>query len=133
MKKLILATAVLLAVSMPALAGFLYGGVSLITVTTAQTNSPTFYTNTGYVYAPGITITNNTLSATNSYCGLFRFSIDNGTTWFTNNSPVFIPTNTAAAQYSIPSQSFQFPVLEQMLVITNTANTLPIQINATTP
>ncbi len=133
MKKLILTCAVLLAVSIPAMAGFLFGGVSLLTVVTAQTNGPTFYTNSGYIYAPQITVTNATLSATNSYVGVFRFSVDNGTTWFTNSSPAFYPTNTVGQTYVIQAQSIQYPVLEQLLVITNTANTIPIQINATSP
>ncbi len=126
-------TLIFLALVCGARAGYLFGGVSLTTITTAQSNSPSFYTNSGYIYAPQVTVTNANLSASNSYSGLLRFSIDGGSTWFTNNSPVFIPTNSAGQTYVIQAQSFQFPVIEQMLVITNTANTGLIQINATSP
>ena len=133
MRKLILIFALSALVCVTARAGFLFGGVSLTTITTAQTNSPAFYTNSGYIFAPQVTITNAALSISNAYIGLFRFSIDNGTTWFTNSSPVFIPTNTAAMTYVIQPQTFQFPVIEQMLAITNTANTAAISLSATSP
>ena len=113
-------------------AGILFGGFTLTTVTTAQTNSASFYTNTGYIYLPQVTITNNTLSISNAYQGYFRWSFD-GITFYTNNSPIFIPTNTTAATYVVPQQSVALPIIVQMLAITNSANTGTIQVGATSP
>ena len=114
-------------------AGYLFGGMTLSPIITAQSNTPCFYTNSGYLYLPGLTITNTTLSMTGAYAGVFQFSID-GANWYTNGSPIFIPTNTAApAQYIIAAQSAPVPVLVRMLAITNAANTSAISIGATSP
>jgi hypothetical protein len=132
MKKLLsllVLAAVLAGVNSPA--AILIG--SLSTITTAQTNSTTILTNTSYVSIPQVTVSNNVLAITNAYSGLFRFSIDNGTTWFTNNSPVFIPTATNAASYTVYAQTVQIPIQIQLVAITNTANTSTIQIGVTTP
>jgi hypothetical protein len=80
-----------------------------------------------------MTVSNNGLAITNAYSGFFRFSIDNGTTWFTNNSPVFIPTATNAAAYVINAQTIQVPIQVEMTAITNAANTSTIQIGVTSP
>jgi hypothetical protein len=133
MKKFLLAFALLIAVSIPVMAQSLFGGVSLLTIITAQTNSSCFYTNAGYIYVPSVGVTNATLSATNSYAGLLQFSVDNGTTWFTNSSGTWYPTNTIGQGYLIPAQSIPYPILMRFLIITNVANTLPIQIAAKTP
>ena len=106
---------------------------SLSPITTAFTNSATFTTNTAALYLPQVTLSNNGLAITNAYTGAFRFSIDNGTTWFTNNSPLFIPTVTNAASYTIAAQVVSVPIQVQLIATTNTANTSVIQIGATTP
>jgi hypothetical protein len=106
---------------------------SLSTITTATTNSATFLTNTAAVYMPQVTISNNGLAITNAYTGAFRFSIDNGSTWFTNNSPIFTPTSTNAASYTIAGQVIQIPILIQLSATTNAANTTTIQLGATSP
>lgn len=106
---------------------------SLTTVVTAQTNTATFVTNTAYVSIPQVTVSNGGLDITNAYTGFFRFSIDNGTTWFTNNSPVFIPTATNAASYTITAQTVQIPIQVQMLAITNAADTHQVQLGVSTP
>lgn len=106
---------------------------SMSTITTAQTNSAVIQTNTAYISIPQVTVSNNGLAITNAYSGYFRFSIDGGTTYFTNNSPVFIPTATNAASYTITAQTIQIPIQIQLLAITNTANTSTIQIGASSP
>ena len=107
---------------------------SLSTITTATTNSASFATNTASIYLPQVTISNNGLAFTNSYIGAFRFSIDNGTTWFTNNSPVFIPTATNAASYTISAQVVQIPIQIQLLATTNViSGQTTIQLGATSP
>jgi len=136
MKKLLLflALAVFLAVflaAFPARATILIGGLSPIT--TAQTNSATILTNTAYVSVPQVSVSNNGLAITNAYWGCFRFSIDNGSTWFTNNSPIFNPAVTNAGTTVIFAQTIQVPIQVQMLAITNTANTSQIQIGVSTP
>jgi len=134
MKKIIAIFALLLVCAAVSLrAAYLFGGMTLSTVVTASTNSPTFYTNTGYVYLPQVTITNGPLSITNAYYGYFRFSIDGGVTFFTNNSPVYIPQTTAATNVVITPQAAPIPVIVQMFAVTNTANTGAIQIGATSP
>jgi hypothetical protein len=106
---------------------------SLSPITTATTNSPTFATNTAYVSLPQISVSNNGLAISNAYNGSFRFSIDNGTTWFTNNSPQFNPATTNAGVTVILAQTVQIPIQVQMLATTNTANTSTIQIGVTSP
>lgn len=106
---------------------------SLSTITTAQTNTPTFQTNTAYLSIPQISVSNNGLAITNAYVGSFRFSIDNGTTWFTNSSPQFYPAVTNAGTAVIYAQTVQIPIQIQMVAITNTANTTTIQIGVTSP
>ena len=134
MKKSVSALLVLLVFALlSARAAYLFGGMTLTTVVTATTNSPAFYTNTGYVYLPQVTITNNALSITNAYYGYFRFSIDGGNTYFTNNSPVYIPQTTAATNVVILPQAAPIPVIVEMYAVTNTANTGAIQIGATSP
>src|ERR1017187_1880216 len=97
-------------------AGIIIGNFTLTTITTAQSNTVPVFTNTAYFYIPQIvTITNNTLSISNAYIGMFRYSPDNGTTWFTNNCPVFIPTNAAAMTYTIGAQQFQVPMVMELL------------------
>ena len=133
MKKLISFAVVIavLAVTFSAHAGYLFGGMTLSPITTAQTNSPTFITNNAYVSIPALSVTNNALAITNAYIGVFRYSPDNGTTWFTNSSPVFTPTQTGATNYPLSAQSFSIPLQFQMLAITNTANTSTINIGVT--
>lgn len=131
MKKLILLTSILALATSMASAIPLFGSLSAIT--TAATNSATFMTNTALVYLPQVTISNNGLAITNAYTGAFRFSIDNGTTWFTNNSPIFTPTSTNAASYTIASQVVSIPIQVQLLATTNAANTLALQLGATSP
>jgi hypothetical protein len=133
MKKLILYATVFAVFGsvFAARAGYLFGGMTLSTITTAQTNSPTFITNNAYVTIPALSVTNNALSITNAYIGVFRYSPDNGTTWFTNSSPVFTPTQTGATNYPINAQSFAIPLEFQMLAITNAANTSVINIGVT--
>jgi hypothetical protein len=111
-------------------AGTLIGSQS--TITTATTNSATFITNTVNVNLPQVFVANNGLSITNAYYGFFRWSFDN-TTFYTNTSPVFIPTVTNAASYTIQAQTVAVPVYIQLLAVTNTANTSVITIGATTP
>ena len=132
MKKLFafLALAVFLA-GIDARAAILIG--SLSPITTLTTNSTTFQTNTAYVNIPQITVSNNGLSITNAYNGSFRFSIDNGNTWFTNNSPQFNPATTNAGVTVITAQTVQIPIAVQMLATTNTANTSTISIGVTSP
>ena len=132
MKKLFtfLALAVFLA-GIDARASILIG--SLSPITTLTTNSTAFQTNTAYVNIPQITVSNNGLSITNAYNGSFRFSIDNGNTWFTNNSPQFNPATTNAGVTVITAQTVQIPIAIQMLATTNTANTSTISIGVTTP
>ena len=132
MKKLFafLALAVFLA-GIDARAAILIG--SLSPITTLTTNSTTFQTNTAYVSIPQITVSNNGLSITNAYNGSFRFSIDNGNTWFTNNSPQFNPATTNAGVTVITAQTVQIPIAVQMLATTNTANTSTISIGVTSP
>jgi hypothetical protein len=114
-------------------AAILLGG--LTTVVTAQTNTTTFQTNTAYLSIPQVTVSNGGLSTNTAYSGFFRFSIDNGTTWFTNNSPNFTPTSTNSASYPIAAQTIQVPIQVQMLAITNVSpnNNLPIQLGITSP
>ena len=134
MKKLfatILFSAAILLVANLASAVPLFG--SLSPVSTATTNSTTFMTNTAAVYVPQVTVSNNGLAITNAYTGAFRFSIDNGSTWFTNNSPIFTPTATNAASYTIAAQVIQIPIQVQLLATTNAANTTAIQLGATSP
>jgi len=114
----------------PARAGILIG--SLTTITTAQTNSPTFVTNNAYISIPQVTISNNGLSATNSYTGCFRWSLD-GTTFFTNNTPIFNPSVTNAGSVTIAPQVVTVPVYVQMLAITNPAAVGAIQLGVTSP
>lgn len=114
-------------------AGQLFGSFQLTTLTTAQSNSPPFYTNLASVFIPSCSVTNVALSISNAYIGVYRFSLDGGSTYFTNGSPVFIPTNTAAATYAIPGQFVQIPIIIEMLAITNTANTGTIQLGVTSP
>ena len=130
--KTFLAITLALTLCLSAQAGILFGGFTLTTINTAQTNSASFYTNTGYIYLPRVTITKNTLAISNAYQGYFRWSFD-GVTFYTNNSPIFIPTNTAAATYVVPQQSVALPIIVQMLAITNIANTGSIQVGATSP
>lgn len=112
-------------------AGILIG--SLSPITTAQTNTPTFQTNTAYLSVPQISVSNNGLAISNAYTGSFRFSIDNGATWFTNNSPQFNPAVTNAGTIIINAQTIPVPIQVQMVAITNTANTSTIQIGVTSP
>lgn len=112
-------------------AGILIG--SLSPITTAQTNTPTFHTNTAYLSVPQISVSNNGLAISNAYTGSFRFSIDNGATWFTNNSPQFNPAVTNAGTIIINAQTIPVPIQVQMVAITNTANTSTIQIGVTSP
>lgn len=114
-------------------AGILIGGYTLVNITTSQTNSPSFSTNVAYAYIPQVTVTNASISATNSYYGVFRFSLDGGITFFTNNSPVFTPTNLTASQYVIPAQSASIPIVIQFLFVTNTVNTGIIGVGLTSP
>ena len=106
---------------------------SLSPITTAQTNSTTFQTNTAYVSIPQISVSNNGLAITNAYIGSFRFSIDGGTTWFTNSSPQFNPAATNAGTTIITAQTVQIPIQIQMVAITNSANTSTIQIGVSSP
>ena len=112
-------------------AGILIG--SLSPITTALTNSATFQTNTAYLSVPQISVSNNGLAITNAYTGSFRFSIDGGTTFFTNNSPQFNPASTNAGTYAINAQTIQIPIMVQMIATTNAANTSTIQIGVTSP
>lgn len=111
-------------------AGTLIGALS--TVTTAQTNTPTFVTNTATITLPQIYVSNGNITATNSYSGYFRWSLD-GTTFFTNGSPAFSPTATNAATYNIAPQTVSVPVYVQMLAITNASQNGTIQIGVFTP
>lgn len=131
MKKLIFSLITLLLLTASAVkAGILIG--SLSAVTTAQTNSATFQTNTAYVSLPQITVSNNGLAITNAYTGYFRWSFDN-TTFYTNSSPVFVPTTTNAGSATIAAQSVAVPIYIQMVAITNAANTSAIQLGVTSP
>ena len=114
-------------------AGILIGTLSPIV--TSQTNTPTFQTNTAYVSLPQITVSNGAMAISNAYTGSFRFSIDNGTTWFTNNSAQFQPTTNAAASYVIAAQTVQIPIQVQMTAITNVtgANNVQITLGVTSP
>jgi hypothetical protein len=116
--------------SAPARAGIIIGTLSPIT--TASTNSSTFVTNTVYLNLPVVLVANNGLAITNAYSGLFRYSFDN-TTFYTNASPVFYPTVTNAASYTIQAQAISVPIYIQLLAITNSANTVTINIGASTP
>ena len=111
-------------------AGTLLG--SLTTVTTSQTNSATFVTNTAVITLPTIYVSNGNVSATNSYTGYFRWSLDN-VTFYTNGSPAFSPSATNAATYTISGQSVSVPVYVQMLAVTNVSQVGTIQIGAFTP
>jgi hypothetical protein len=105
---------------------------SLSTVTTAQTNTATFQTNTAFIPLPTITVSNGALSATNSYAGYFRWSFD-GTTFYTNASPVFYPASTNAGSVTVSSQTISVPIMVQMVAITNAANTGTITLGVTSP
>ena len=112
-------------------AGILIGSMS--TITTAVTNSPPIQTNTAYLSLPQISVSNNGLSMTNAYNGSFRWSIDNGTTWFTNASPQFNPAVTNAGTTVIASQTVALPIIVEMQATTNVANTTTIQMGVTSP
>jgi len=132
MKKIFSLLAVLFLLVATSRAGIIFGSLSAIT--TAQTNSATFMTNTAYVTIPQIFVSNNGLAITNAYTGYFRFSIDGGTTFYTNNSPAFVPTVTNAATATVYSQTIAIPVLVQMLAITNpVVGNTQVQIGVTTP
>ena len=105
---------------------------SLSTVTTAQTNSPTFQTNIAYINLPQVSVSNNGLATTNAYTGYFRWSLDN-TTFYTNGSPAFNPSTTNAGTATIAPQTVAVPIYIQMVAITNAGNTSTIQIGASTP
>ncbi len=132
MKKILsfLAAFCFLLSAFPARSGVLIG--SLSPITTASTNSSTIITNTVNLSVPVIFVSNNGLAITNAYSGLFRYSFD-GTTFYTNSSPVWYPTVTNAATYTILSQNIAVPVYIQLLAITNTANTVTINLGASTP
>jgi hypothetical protein len=131
MKKFLLSLLVLgLASSLSVRAGVLIG--SLSTVTTAQTNSPTFQTNTALVTLPTVYVSNGNLTSTNSYTGYFRWSVD-GSNFYTNGSPAFSPTATNAATYTIGAQTISVPVYVQLLAVTNVSQTGTIQIGAVVP
>jgi len=106
---------------------------SLSPIVTLQTNTSAFLTNTAYIAVPQFSVSNNGLVITNAYTGSFRFSVDNGTTWFTNNSPQFNPAVTNAGTTVINAQTIQVPVQIQLTAITNAANTSTIQIGVTSP
>ncbi len=130
-RKLILLLALAFSLQPLALpAGVLIGTLSPIT--TASTNSSTFVTNTAILVLPNIYLANNGLAITNAYTGFFRWSFDN-TTFYTNGSPAFIPTATNAASYVISAQAISVPIYIQLLAVTNTANTVTINIGASTP
>ena len=112
-------------------AGILIGSMS--TITTAVTNSPPIQTNTAYLSLPQISVSNNGLSMTNAYNGSFRWSIDNGATWFTNASPQFNPAVTNAGTTVIASQTVALPIIVEMQATTNVANTTTIQMGVTSP
>jgi len=114
-------------------AGVLIGGFALTTIITQQTNSPSFATNTAYVYIPQITVTNDVLSIPGAFTGMFRFSLDGGNTFFTNSSPVWTNTYTSATNTVFPAQSAAVPIIIQMLAITNVANTAAIKLGVTSP
>lgn len=124
------ALALLIVALIPANGGILIG--SLSTVTTAQTNSATFQTNTAQINLPQVSVSNNNLAITNAYSGYFRWSFD-GVTFYTNASPVFIPSTTNAGTATIPQQTITVPIMVQMVAITNTANTSTIQLGVTSP
>lgn len=105
---------------------------SLSPITTAQTNSTTFQTNTAYINLPQVSVSNNQLAITNAYTGYFRWSLD-GTTFYTNNSPAFVPSTTNAGTAVISPQTVSVPIYIQMVAITNTANTSTIQLGVSTP
>lgn len=111
-------------------AGILLG--SLSPVLTAQTNTPTFVTNTATINLPQITISNNQLATNTAYSGYFRWSFDN-VNFYTNGSPVFIPATTNAASAPVYAQTLTVPIYIQMLAITNVANTTTIQLGVTSP
>jgi len=111
-------------------AGILIGALS--PVVTAQTNTPTFQTNSAYIPLGQFTISNNGLIITNAYTGAFRYSFD-GATWFTNGSPIFTPAVTNAGSAVIQPQTLSVPVYVQMVAITNAANTSAIQLGVTSP
>ena len=126
---LVLAAALL--VGLESRATILIGSLSAIT--TAVTNSPPIQTNTAYLSLPQISVSNNGLAITNAYTGSFRWSIDNGTTWFTNSSPQFNPAVTNAGTTVIYPQTVALPIIVEMQATTNVANTSTIQIGVTTP
>lgn len=132
MKKftILLALAALLAPAASSRATIFLG--SLSTITTAQTNTTTILTNTAAINLPQITVSNGALSATNSYAGFFRWSFD-GSTWFTNASPVFYPAVTTAGSSTIAAQTVSVPIQVQLLAITNAANTGTITLGVTSP
>ncbi len=130
MKTRLILFALIALLSRPAHAGVIIG--SLSPITTASTNSSTFVTNTIYLSLPTILVANNGLAITNAYSGLFRWSFDN-TTFYTNASPVFYPTTTNAASYTIQPQAIAVPIYVQLLAVTNSANTTTISIGASTP
>ena len=111
-------------------AGVLIG--SLSPVTTATTNTPTFQTNTAYITLPTVFVSNNGLAITNAYYGYFRWSFDNST-FYTNASPVFVPTTTNAGSATIAAQTVAVPIYIQMVAITNSANTSAISLGVSTP
>lgn len=103
---------------------------SLITITTAQTNTATFVTNTAAISLPLIYVSNAT-SATNSFTGFFRWSFDNST-FYTNACPPFIPATTNGTT-TIQPQVISVPVYIQMLAVTNVGQVGPVQVGAFTP
>lgn len=103
---------------------------SLTTVTTAQTNSPTFMTNQALINMPVVYVS-SIVTTSNSYTGCFRWSFDN-VTFYTNASPVFYPTVTNGT-VTINPQVISVPVYVQMLAITNAGQIGAMQIGAFTP
>lgn len=130
-RNLILFCAICAGVSLSANAAILIG--SLTTVTTATTNTATFQTNYAYIQLPQITVVHNGISATNSFQGSFRWSVDN-VNFYTNSSPQFFPsaTNNLASD-TISAQTVTVPIYVQMLATTNSANTGTIQLGVTSP
>ena len=129
-KFLFLVAGILLVADCASRAAILLGNLS--PVTTAQTNTSTFVTATANINLPQVTVSNNALSATNSYSGYFRWSFD-GVNFYTNSSPTFNPATNAAGSSTISPQTISVPIYVQMLAITNTANTSAIQLGVTSP
>jgi hypothetical protein len=128
MKKTLSILAAVLLLALGVKAGTLIG--SLTTISTPATNSVTFTTNTASIALPVIYVSSN-VSATNSYNGFFRWSFD-GTTFYTNNSPVFFPAVTNGTTTVAP-QVVSVPVYIQMYAVTNAGQVGPVQVGAFTP